>query len=90
MRKILYAGIILLTIATGYDMGVAMMGGEMTSGHGKQQDNKQGGIKSGHSEMDSKKTTDDKDYSDGLIGCHSGTTQDYQNEDNKTSDKTKK
>lgn len=90
MIKILCAGTILLTIATGYGMGVAMMGDKMTGGHGKQQDNKQGGTKSGQSEMDSQKTTDDKNHYDGLIGCHSGTTQDYQQEDNKTPDKANK
>lgn len=51
MKKILCAGIILLTIATGYGMGVAMMGHKMTGGHGKQQDNKQGETKSGQSEI---------------------------------------
>ena len=88
MRKILYAGIILLTIATGYDIGAAMMGGEMAGGHGKQPDNKQGGTKRGQSAMDSQKTTDDKSDYDGLIGCHSGTTQDNQKEDNKPTDMT--
>ena len=89
MRKILYAGIILLTIATGYGMGIAMMGDKMTGGHGKQHDNKQGETKSGQSEMDSQKITDDNKHDDGLIGCHSGTTQDYQKEDDKPTDRTK-
>ena len=48
MRKILYACIILLTIATGYGMGIAMMGDKMTGGHGKQHDNKQGETKRGN------------------------------------------
>ena len=88
MIKILCAGIILLTITSGYDTGIAMMGDKMSGGHGKQHDNKQGGTKSGQSEMDSQKTTDNKSDSDGLIGCHTGTTQDNQKEDDKPTDMT--
>ena len=89
MIKILCAGIILLIIATGYGMGVAMMGDKMTGGHGKQHDKKQDATKSGQSEMDSQKTTDDTSDSDGLIGCHTVTTQDNQKEDNNILDKAK-
>jgi len=67
---------------------VAMMGGmmgeKMTSGHGKQQDNKQSETKSGQGETASQKTTADKSDSDGLVGCHSGATQDDASEDKKT------
>ena len=90
MRKILYAGIILLTIATGYGMGIAMMGDKMSGGHGKPHDHKQSEIKTEQGETDSQKTMDDKKKDDdGLIGCHSGATQDYQKEDNNTKDKAK-
>ena len=88
MIKILCAGIILLIISTGYGMGVAMMGDKMTGGHGKQHDKKQDATKSWQSEMDSQKTTDNKSDSDGLIGCHTGTTQDNQKEDDKPTDMT--
>ncbi|HBR21773.1 MAG TPA: hypothetical protein DD713_04295 [Nitrospiraceae bacterium] len=88
MRKILYAGIILLTITSGYGMGIAMMGDKMSGGHGKQHDKKQDATKSGQGETDSQKITDNKSDSDGLIGCHSGTTQDNQKKDDKPADMT--
>ncbi|MDI6744384.1 MAG: hypothetical protein QMD07_03290 [Thermodesulfovibrionales bacterium] len=81
-------GIIMVVIMVAMMGG--MMGEKMTSGHGKQHDNKQGKTKSGQSEMDSQKMTDDKKDADGLIGYHGGTTQDYQKEDDKPTDMTKR
>ncbi len=63
--------------------GAGIMGGQRNNDKAEsktkhthiEKDNK-GATKSGQNEMDSQKTTDDKSDYDGLIGCHSGTTQD--------------
>ncbi|MCL4455986.1 MAG: hypothetical protein M1147_02455 [Nitrospirae bacterium] len=101
MKRMLFLGILISFLISGNAAamgpaiglimkGAGIMGGEMTSGHGKQHDSTQGGIKSGQGDTDGQKITDDKKDDDGLVGCHSGTTQDYQNEDGKPTDRTER